>query len=154
MNVTFRVKPLLVLAALLLVAFATVAVGCSSASSPSASPTPSPTASPSPAPSPTPSSSYSARADGSVEATGYVAYEGLEGGFWTLQDIPVGPSSVVQPKVIAVLLPEPVTESQIAAMDGAFVRVTGRLSVTAWTHMAGREVLVATIAGASSDAPR
>lgn len=144
MKVTFRLKPLLVLAALLLVILAAVAVGCSGASSPSARPEASPA----------PSSAYSAAPDGSVEATGYVAHEGIEGGFWTLQDIPQGPSSVVQPKILAVLLPDVVTESQIAAFSGAFVRVSGRLSVTMWTHMAGREVLVATIAGASFDAPR
>ena len=148
MKVTFRLKPLLVLAALLLVILAAVAVGCSGASSPSARPEASP------APSPAPSSAYSAAPDGSVEATGYVAHEGIEGGFWTLQDIPQGPSSVVQPKILAVLLPDVVTESQIAAFSGAFVRVSGRLSVTMWTRMAGREVLVATIAGASFDAPR
>jgi len=144
MNPNVRLKPPLVLAALLLFVFAGIAAGCSGVASTSSSP----------APSPAPSSAYSAAPDGSVEATGYVAHEGIEGGFWTLQDIPPGPSSVVQPKILAVLLPDAVTESQIAAMEGVFVKVTGRLSQGASIRMAGPEVLVATIAGVSSDTPR
>jgi hypothetical protein len=133
-----------VLVALLLLVFAGLATSCSGVA-----PAPS-----SPAPSPAPSAGYSAAPDGSVEATGYVAYEGIEGGFWALYDRPPGPSSVVQPKILAVLLPDVVTGPEIAAMEGVFVKVTGRLSGGASVRMAGPEVFVATIAGVSSDTPR
>jgi hypothetical protein len=91
---------------------------------------------------PTGVGSYSARADGSVEATGYVVREDLEGGFWALQDIAPTPSSVVQPKILAVLLPGSVDEKGIAALVGSYVRVGGRLAGDVSVRMAGPEVLV------------
>lgn len=98
--------------------------------------------------------SYSADANGSVEATGYVGRSDLEGGFWALYDRPLGPSSAIQPKVLAVLLPGSVDEGGIAALDGSFVRVGGRVSGGASVRMAGPEVFVDSIDVITSDTPQ
>jgi hypothetical protein len=112
-------------------------------------------AGPSPAPNqPSVPSGLTRHSDGSAEATGYVAFANLEGGFWALYDRPPGPSSSIQPKIVVVLLPGAVSESAIAALKGAHVRVTGRLQEGVSTRMAGPELQVATIAGVTSDAPR
>jgi hypothetical protein len=93
-------------------------------------------------------------ADGSVEATGYVAFSQLEGGFWALYDRPVGPAGAAQPRIVAVLLPGAVAETGIAALKGARVKVTGRLETGVSTRQAGPEILVDVIAGATSDTPQ
>ena len=98
--------------------------------------------------------SYTAHADSSVEATGYVAHSDLEGGFWALYDRPVGPSSHIKSKVLAVLLPDRVDEPGIAALDGAYVTLVGRLAQSASVRMAGPEVFVLAIVPVTSDAPR
>jgi hypothetical protein len=115
-----------------------IVVGCSSASSPSA-----------PAPSRLP-----AATGGSVETTGYVVHEGPEGGFWALQDRPIGPSSQIQPKIVVVLLPGAVNEQQFAAAERSLVKVTGRYSDGVSIRNAGPELIVETISVISSDAPR
>jgi hypothetical protein len=92
--------------------------------------------------------------DGRVEAAGYVIREGIEGGFWTLSDRPMSTSSVVQPKIIAVLLPGSVSEAGIAARENSFVVVSGQLQTGPSIRMAGPEVIVDTIAPARPEPPR
>ncbi len=121
--------------AVALVAFAFVGAGCSVPAFPPPPATPAAAA----------PSGYTAGVDGSVEATGYVVRSELEGGFWAIQDVPVGPSSQVQPKILTVLLPGTVTEAEIAALRGAFVKVTGRLAGDISIRMAGPETIVATL---------
>jgi hypothetical protein len=93
------------------------------------------------------------RADGTVEATGYVGFSDLEGGFWALYDRPPGPSAVT-PKIVAVLLPGIVSESGIAAFRGAHVDVVGRLQTGVSTRQAGPEVFVDSVTGVPADAPQ
>jgi len=107
-----------------------------------------------PGPAVQPRSSYSQRADGTVEAIGFVGRSDLEGGFWALYDNPIGPSSASQPRILAVLLAGDVTESAIAALDGAHVTLTGRPQPGASVRMAGPEVRVDTIAGLRNDTPQ
>jgi hypothetical protein len=97
---------------------------------------------------------YTAHADGSVEATGYVGRSDLEGGFWALYDRPLGPSSVNPPKILAVLLSGSVDQSAISAMDGVYVRIFGRLSTGTSIRMAGPEVFVDGIADTTNDEPK
>lgn len=132
-----------------------VATGCSPAA-----PAPSGPAAPGPGPSTAPTSSGAfasgvvEHSDGSVEATGYVGFSDLEGGFWALYDRAAGASPATQPKILLVLLPGKVAENAIAALKGARVRVTGRLQTGVSTRQAGPEVLVDTIAGVRNDAPK
>lgn len=91
----------------------------------------------------------------SVEATGYVAFSRLEGGFWALYDrLLAGPSAATQPKIIAILLPGAIAKTAISALKGTRVHVTGRLHAGVSARQAGPEVLVDTIAGVTSDVPR
>jgi hypothetical protein len=94
------------------------------------------------------------RSDGSVEATGYVAFSQLEGGFWALEDRPAGPADAVRPRTLAVLLPGAVAESGISALSGARVRVAGRLKPGVSTRQAGPEIRVDAISGLTTDTPR
>jgi hypothetical protein len=98
--------------------------------------------------------SYTAHADGSVEATGYVGHSDLEGGFWALYDRPLGPSSVTQPKILAVLLAGTVDQGAISALDGAYVMLFGRLSTGVSIRQAGPEVFVDGIAVTTTDEPQ
>ncbi len=85
---------------------------------------------------------------GTVEAAGYVMWLDLEGGFWALRDGPAVVAGVKEPKVVAVLLPSAVGESQIAAFNGAYVVAGGRIQGGASIRMAGPELMVDTIAPA------
>jgi hypothetical protein len=80
--------------------------------------------------------------DGRVVANGWVAYEDLEGGFWAVMDIAPGPSSAVQPKIVAVLLPGTVTAEQLKNVEGTFVGAEGVMQTGASIRMAGPEIVV------------
>jgi hypothetical protein len=80
--------------------------------------------------------------DGRVVANGWVAYEDLEGGFWAVMDIAPSTSSVVQPKIVAVLLPGKVTLEELKNVEGTFVGAEGVLQTGASIRMAGPEVVV------------
>ena len=84
---------------------------------------------------------YKAGSLGSAEVVGYLSRSDLEGGFWVVYSSPTT-SSVVPPKVLAVLLPGSVDEGGIAALDGRYVWAAGRVSGGASTRMAGPEILV------------
>jgi len=84
---------------------------------------------------------YKAGSLGSAEVVGYLSRSDLEGGFWVVYSSPTT-SSVVPPKVLAVLLPGSVDEGGIAALDGRYVWAAGRVSASASTRMAGPEILV------------
>jgi hypothetical protein len=85
---------------------------------------------------------YSTGSFGSAEVVGYLSRSDLEGGFWAVYDIPGSPSSVQQPRILAVLLAGSVDEGGIAALEGRYVWATGRVSGGASTRMAGPEILV------------
>lgn len=103
---------------------------------------------------PTVSSGLVKRADGSVDATGYVGHSSLEGGFWALYDRPAGPPAATHPRIVAVLLPGKVPDTDIAALKGSRVIVTGRLQTGLSTRQAGPELKVDTISGLTSDTPK
>lgn len=78
-----------------------------------------------------------------AEAVGYVVHETeLEGGFWALMDQPLGTSSAVQPKVVAVLVPGTGDEGSYAKLEGRLVWVGGRVAEGASIRMAGPELKV------------
>jgi hypothetical protein len=79
---------------------------------------------------------------GRVIASGWVAYEELEGGFWAVMDIEPSTSSVVQPKVVAVLLPGKVGAEQMKAAEGTFVAAEGVVQEGASIRMTGPEIVV------------
>jgi hypothetical protein len=79
---------------------------------------------------------------GSVEALGYLVHEDPEGGFWALTDVPPGPSSSVQPKIIAVLLPGSHDLVFVTPIEGKLVWVAGRVSGAVSTRNTGPEMLV------------
>jgi hypothetical protein len=80
---------------------------------------------------------------GRVVANGWVAYEPeLEGGFWAVMDMAPSTSSVVQPKIVAILLPGTVTVEQLKNVEGTFVGAEGVLQEGASIRMAGPEVVV------------
>ena len=113
------------LASALVAALLLAAAGCAA---PSSAPAPAPPGPSTVATSPgSPSSGLVRRPDRSVEASGYVGFSDLEGGFWALYDRPQGPATAAQPKTIVVLLPGTVPETAIAALKGSRVVVTGRL---------------------------
>jgi len=85
---------------------------------------------------------YTTGPAGSAEVVGYLWRSDLEGGFWAVYDAPLSPSSAVQPKILAVLLPGSVDEAGIAALDGRYVWASGRTSGGVSTRMAGPEILV------------
>jgi hypothetical protein len=81
-------------------------------------------------------------ADGTVEVTGYVQWMELEGGFWALVDRAAHVDGSRQPKVVAVLLPGPVSETTISTFNGSYVVARGRMQGGASIRMAGPEVVV------------
>ena len=85
---------------------------------------------------------YTTGAAGSAQVVGYLVRAELEGGFWAVYDAPLSPSSAVQPRVLAVLLPGSVDEQGIAALNGRYVWASGRASGGASIRMAGPEILV------------
>jgi len=85
---------------------------------------------------------YTTGSLGSAEVVGYLSRSDLEGGFWAVYDAPPSASSVVQPKILAVLLPGSVDEPGIAALNGRYVWAAGRVSGGVSTRMAGPEILV------------
>lgn len=87
-------------------------------------------------------------ADGTVEASGYVLWEDLEGGFWTIKDGPATVAGTKQPKIVAVLLPGSASEQLISSFNGAYAVVGGRVQGGASIRMAGPEIMVDTIAPA------
>lgn len=91
--------------------------------------------------------------DGRVEAAGYVAWVEIEGGFWALHDR-VSQSPADRPKTVAVLLPDSVSEQDIAALQGAYVVASGQLEGGASIRMSGPEVLVDKIAVAQPEVTR
>jgi hypothetical protein len=116
--------------------------GCST---PAAPPTPSP-APPPPGSSgkvgALPAAGIADLGDGRVVAHGWVASEDLEGGFWAVMDIAPSTSSVVQPKVVAVLLPGKVTSEELKNVEGTFVGAEGVRQEGASIRMAGPEIVV------------
>ena len=98
--------------------------------------------------------SYSAHANGSVDATGYVGRSGLGGGFWALYDKQPVPAAAPQPKVVAVLLPSAVSEKQIAGLKGVFVAVHGRRAGPASVRATAPGILVDSVTPVTSDTPR
>lgn len=90
---------------------------------------------------------------GQVEAAGYVTWIDLEGGFWVLNDR-LSQSAADRPKVVAVLLPGSVSETSIAALEGAYVVASGSMQGGASIRMSGPEVMVDTIAVARPGAAR
>jgi len=84
---------------------------------------------------------YKAGSLGSAEVVGYLSRSDLEGGFWAVYSSPTT-SSVVPPKILAVLLPGSVDEGGIAALDGRYVWAAGRVSEGVSIRMAGPEILV------------
>ena len=96
---------------------------------------------------------YTTGAAGSAQVVGYLSRSDLEGGFWAVYDRPLSASSVVQPKVLAVLLPGSVDEGGIAALNGKYVWVSGRASGGVSTRMAGPEILVDGIDVATPPSP-
>jgi hypothetical protein len=73
--------------------------------------------------------------DGRVVASGWVAYEDIEGGFWAVVDIAPSTSSVVQPRIVAVLLPGKVTSEELRGVEGTFVGAEGVLQEGASIRM-------------------
>jgi hypothetical protein len=61
-----------------------------------------------------------------MEVVGYLGRSDTGDGAWTVSDIKPGPSSSVQPKILAILLPGSVDESGIAALHGRYIWASGR----------------------------
>jgi hypothetical protein len=79
---------------------------------------------------------------GQAVASGWLRHVDLEGGFWALIAEPPGvPAS--SPTIVAVLLPGKVSQAQLAAHDGAYLFVTGKVATGASMRMAGPEIVVA-----------
>lgn len=85
---------------------------------------------------------YTPGSAGSASAVGYLSHSGLEGGFWAVYDAPLSPSSAVQPRILAVLLSGSVDEPAVAALNGRYIRASGRIAAGASIRMAGPEILV------------
>lgn len=115
--------------------------GCTAASSP-----PTPTQTPGRPGGGTPiAPGYTPGANGTATVVGFVGRSTLEGGFWAAYGSYGGTSDTVSPNALAVLLPGKVDEAAIAALEGSYVRVTGRVSTGVSTRNAGPEVLVDSI---------
>jgi hypothetical protein len=117
--------------------------GCVSPTSPDATPTGGTTQAP----------GLTRAASGPAVAYGWVVREDLEGGFWALVDSPPL-SSVVQPKVVVVLLSGAVSQADIALLDGSYARATGAMADGASIRMSGPEMTVDAIAGAPEYVPK
>lgn len=89
----------------------------------------------------TASPGLSERKDGRAEAVGYVTWIGVEGGFWALRD---RASQLVtdHPRIVVVLAPGSVSEKSIAAFEGDYVIVSGKVRTGASTRMSGPELVV------------
>jgi len=124
-----------------LMALAAVTLGCAS----SGSGTPSPGVG-APGGSTPIAPGYTPASDGTAQVVGYLQRSDLEGGFWAVYGSPETSSGTGTPTVLAVLLPGSVDEAGIAALEGTYVRASGRISTGASSRMAGPEVLVDGIA--------
>ncbi len=78
---------------------------------------------------------------GRAQASGWLRYIDLEGGFWALTADAPGVQANV-PHVVAVLLPHRVGEAAIASRDGLYLVVRGRLSTGVSIRGSGPEILV------------
>jgi hypothetical protein len=79
---------------------------------------------------------------GSAEVVGYLGHSDLEGGFWAVYDAKPDPSSSVQPKILAVLIPVDSDESALVHFDGQYVWAAGRIPGGVSSRMAGPEIFV------------
>jgi hypothetical protein len=68
-----------------------------------------------------------------MEVVGYLERSDAQDGTWNVFDVKPGPSSSIQPKVLAVLRPGSVEENGIAALDGRYIWASGR----AWSGGSG-----------------
>lgn len=128
--------------ALVAIALGTLALtGCTAASTPpSTNPTPGRPVGGTPI-----APGYTPGANGTATVVGFVGRSTLEGGFWAAYGSYGGASDTVSPNILAVLLPGRIDEAAIAALEGSYVRVTGRISTGVSTRNAGPEVLVDSI---------
>jgi hypothetical protein len=78
---------------------------------------------------------------GRALASGWLRQIALEGGFWALTAEPPGVKTD-SPTVIAVLLPDKVSEAAIASHDGSYLVAQGTLSADASIRDFGPEILV------------
>jgi len=96
---------------------------------------------------------YTEGTTGSAQVVGYLSRSDLEGGFWAVYDYPPAASSAHQPRILAVLLPGSVNEAGVVALNGRYVRASGRVSSGASIRMAGPEILVDAIDAATRPLP-